>query len=155
MVWEIVALASGVVSIGVAIYLFRWVMAQTNGNPTMGEFSEAIQQGAAAYLRRLYQVLGALAAAITVIILVAIGWQNAIAYIVGSASSAIAGYLGMYVATRANARVAWAARDGLKKAFPVGFYAGGVMGLSVCRFCPHRHDPHLHAVQRRQRCARL
>jgi K(+)-stimulated pyrophosphate-energized sodium pump len=132
MVWqELVALISGVVSVALAAYLYKWVMAQVNENKTMAEFSSAIQEGAAAYLRRLFQALGLLAAVITIILLIALGWRTALAYIIGSTCSALAGYAGMYVSTRANARVAWAARSGLKKAFPVGFYAGAVMGFSV------------------------
>ena len=134
MVWEIVAVVSGVISIGLAVYLFRWVMAQANESEAMAEFSGAVQQGAAAYLKRLFQALGVLAAIISVILLFALGWQSAIAYLIGSVCSGAAGYMGMYVATRANARVAWAARSGLKKAFPVGFFAGGVMGMSVVGF---------------------
>ena len=134
MVWEIVSLVSGVISIAIAGYLYRWVMAQPNDSAAMAEFSGAVQAGAAAYLKRLFQALGALAAVIAVILLFALGWRSALAYLIGSACSAAAGYAGMYVATRANARVAWAARSGLKKAFPVGFYAGGVMGLSVVGF---------------------
>lgn len=131
MVWEIVALVAGFISLGFGLYLFRWVLAQPNESGAMAEFSKSIQKGAAAYLKRLFQALGALALVIGIIILIAVGWRNALAYLIGSACSAMAGYLGMYTSTRANARVAWAARNGLKKAFPVGFYAGGVMGLAV------------------------
>jgi len=106
-------------------------MKQVNESEAMAEFSRAIQEGAAAYLKRLFQALGILAAIIAIILLIAVGWRNALAYLIGSTFSALAGYTGMYVSTRANARVAWAARSGLKKAFPVGFYAGSVMGLSV------------------------
>lgn len=131
MVWEITALVGGGVSIAVAAYLYSWVMAQTCESDAMNEFSQAIQAGAAAYLKRLFQALALLAVAITVVISVAIGWQSAIAYLVGATCSGAAAYTGMYVATRANAKVAWAARSGIQKSFPVGFYAGGVMGLSV------------------------
>jgi K(+)-stimulated pyrophosphate-energized sodium pump len=131
MTWEIVALIAGAASVGVAAYLFSWVMKQANESEAMAEFSKAIQEGAAAYLKRLFQALGVLAAIIAVILIIALGWRTALAYLVGSTFSALAGYTGMYVSTRANARVAWAARSGLKKAFPVGFYAGSVMGLSV------------------------
>ncbi|MHB1296474.1 MAG: sodium-translocating pyrophosphatase [Anaerolineae bacterium] len=131
MVWEAVAIVAGLVSIGIAAYLYRWVMSRANENKTMQDFSVAVQQGAAAYLKRLYQVLGVLVAVIAIILVFAIGWQSAVAFIIGSICSGAAGYAGMYIATRANARVAWAARSGLKKAFPVGFYAGGVMGFAV------------------------
>ena len=131
MVWQIVALVSGMISVAVAVYLFTWVLRQPNDSEAMAQYSEAIQEGAIAYLKRLYTALGALAAVLTVVILFTLGWQKAIAYIVGSTCSGLAGYAGMYVATRANARVAFAARSGLKRAFPVGFFAGAVMGLSV------------------------
>ncbi len=136
LLWEIVALVSGVISIGLALALFRWVMQQKNESEKMAFFSERIQEGAATYLKRLYQALGGLAIVITIIILLVpdLGWRVAIAFVVGSACSAAAGYSGMYVSTRANARVAWAARDGLVKALPVGFYAGAVMGFSVVGF---------------------
>jgi K(+)-stimulated pyrophosphate-energized sodium pump len=131
MVWELTAFVAGALSIIAAVFLYKWVMAQANENKAMAEFSEAIQSGAAAYLRRLFQALGGLAFIVAAIIFVALGWENAVAYLLGAGSSAAAAYTGMYVATRANARVAWAARTSLGKAFPVGFFAGGVMGLSV------------------------
>lgn len=136
MLWEIVALVSGAISIGLALFLFRWVMKQQNGSERMAWFSERIQEGAATYLKRLYEALGLLAGVITIIILLVpgLGWKVAVAFLFGSACSVAAGYSGMYVSTRANARVAWAARDGLAKALPVGFYAGAVMGFSVVGF---------------------
>lgn len=129
--WEILAIVSGLLSIGVAAYLFRWVLSQEQGNPQMAEFSEAVQKGAAAYLRRLFQWLGALVIVVTIILLFALGWKTAIAYVVGSTFSTAGAYIGMYTATRANARVAWAARTGLAKALPIGFFAGGVMGTAL------------------------
>lgn len=131
MIWQIVALVAGFISIAVAAYQYKWVLAQPHDDGVMAEYSQAIQEGAAAYLKRLYRALAILAAIVTVIIFFTLGWEKALAYVVGSTCSGLAGYAGMYVATRANARVAWAARSGLKKAFPVGFFAGSVMGLSV------------------------
>ena len=131
MIWEVSALGAGGVSIVTALYLYKWVMSQANESRVMAEFSGAVQAGASAYLKRLFQALGGLAIAIALVILAAIGWKTALAYIVGATCSASAAYAGMYVATRANAKVAWAARSGIKKAFPIGFYSGAVMGLSV------------------------
>ncbi|MHB0857319.1 MAG: sodium-translocating pyrophosphatase [Anaerolineae bacterium] len=131
MVWELVAIVAGLISIGIAAYLYRWVMAQPNENEAMERFSVAVQEGAAAYLQRLYQALAGLVVVIAIILIFAVGWQSAMAFVIGAFCSGAAGYAGMYVATRANARVAFAARSGLKKAFPVGFYAGGVMGFAV------------------------
>jgi K(+)-stimulated pyrophosphate-energized sodium pump len=134
MVWQIVALVAGFVSIGVAGYLYSWVMKQQNLSARMDEFSGEVQRGAAAYLKRLFTALGGLSLIIAIILLVTLNWQSSISYLIGSVSSAVAAYAGMYIATRANARVAWAARSDLKTAFPVGFYAGGVMGFSVVGF---------------------
>ena len=102
MVWEITALVGGGVSMAVAAYLYFWVMAQASESDAMNEFSEAIQSGAAAYLKRLFQALAFLAIAITVIITAAIGWQSAIAYLVGAICSGAAAYTGMYEIGRAH-----------------------------------------------------
>ena len=121
MGWEIVSLVFGVISIGIAAYFFVWSMKQTNGNPVMEEFSKAVQEGAAAYLKRLFEALGLLAGVIAVIVLVTLGWEKAVAYLVGAACSAAAGYVGMYVATRANARVAWARARASRRPSPSAF----------------------------------
>ncbi len=134
MVWQIVALAAGFISIAVAGYLYYWVMKQQNLSTKMDEFSGEVQRGAAAYLKRLFTALGGLSLIIAIILLITLDWESSLSYLIGSFSSAVAAYAGMYIATRANARVAWAARSDLKTAFPVGFYAGGVMGFSVVGF---------------------
>jgi len=134
VIWLVVSLSVGVVSMGVAACLYRWVMAQPNESEEMRVFSGAVQEGAAAYLITLFKALGGLTIVIGVILLLALGWHMALAFGIGAAMSGAAAYSGMHVATRANARVAWAARSGMVKAFPVGFFAGGVMGLSVVGF---------------------
>ncbi|MGI6367664.1 MAG: sodium-translocating pyrophosphatase [Anaerolineae bacterium] len=134
LVWEIVALLAGLASIAVAAYIYVWVTKQEVGNPEVARYSSLVQVGAATYLRRLFQVLGILAAILTVILLIAFGWRHALAFIVGAACSAAAAWTGMIISTKANARVAWAARTGLAKALSVGFYSGSVMGLAVVGF---------------------
>jgi len=134
LVWEIVALVCGFASIAVAGYLYTWVMKQSVGNPQVAKYSQLVQVGAATYLRRLFSVLGILALIIAVVMLIAFGWQHALAYILGASCSAAAAYAGMVISTRANGRVAWAARSGLAKALSVGFFSGSVMGLAVVGF---------------------
>ncbi len=134
MVWEVAILFSGIVSIAVALYLYKWVLEQENQNEAMEQFSREVQEGADAYLKLLFGALALLAIGLALLILILMGWRMAVALLLGAASSATAAYIGTFVATRANARVAWAARSGLREAFPVGFYAGGVMGLSVVGF---------------------
>ncbi len=134
LVWEIVALVTGLLSIGIGAYIYKWVMDKEVGNPGIQAYSEMVQEGSAAYLKRLFQVLGGLSAVLTIILLIAVNWQTAVAYIVGATCSGAAAYAGMIISTRANARVAWAARSGLSEALPVGFFAGAVMGLAVVGF---------------------
>ena len=125
---------SGIASIIVALYLYFHVKRQSVGTPKMKEISDAIRQGAVAYLKREYKTLAIFVAILSVIITFALGPKGpstALAYVVGSICSALAGYLGMDIALHANVRTAQAARKNLKKAFPVGFYGGAVMGLGV------------------------
>jgi K(+)-stimulated pyrophosphate-energized sodium pump len=126
-----IAPISGVASIIVAIYLYFWVKKQSTGTPKMKEISDAIRQGATAYLKREYKTLAIFVAIMSIVLAVFLNVNLSIAYVVGSICSALAGYLGMDVALHANVRTAQAARKSLTKAFPVGFYGGAVMGLAV------------------------
>ena len=142
----IVAPVSALISIGAGLYLYNYVKRQDDGTERMQEISAAIREGANAFLRREYTIL----AIFVLIMATLIGFllptpvwtsQNAIqnlslaiAYIFGAFCSALAGFFGMDVATRANARAANAAKNGLNKAFSIGFRGGAVMGLSVVGF---------------------
>jgi K(+)-stimulated pyrophosphate-energized sodium pump len=133
--WLIIAPIAGFISILVAIYLYFYVSKQDSGNEKMQEISGAIREGATAYLKRQYSTLAVLVVVLAVVLLVAFwnlqGPAKALAYVLGSVSSGLAGYFGMNIALKANSRTANAARSGLSKAFPIAFYGGAVMGLSV------------------------
>jgi K(+)-stimulated pyrophosphate-energized sodium pump len=139
---------SGVlVALGVGILglLAAWVIARTRvlsrdpGSPRMVEISEAIHEGAMAFLAREYRALAFFIAGLAVVIALGIssdelpglGWRTAIAYVVGAACSMTAGYIGMKVATRANTRTAQAAKQSFNSALNVAFPGGAVMGFSV------------------------
>jgi K(+)-stimulated pyrophosphate-energized sodium pump len=99
----------------------------------MREISRAVQEGASAYLRRQYQTI-AVVAVVPFLLLGfynQLGWGTAIGFLIGAALSAAAGFIGMNVAVRSNARTAEAARHGLKPALNVAFRAGSVTGLLV------------------------
>jgi K(+)-stimulated pyrophosphate-energized sodium pump len=134
---------SAVVSMLVGLYFYSYVNKQSSGTERMKEISDAIRLGAAAFIRREYTVLAVFVTTVATMIGVFLPqpvWQSSnlllnlqlsIAYAFGSFCSALAGYLGLNVATKANAKVANAAQEGLNKAFPIGFRGGAVMGLSV------------------------
>jgi K(+)-stimulated pyrophosphate-energized sodium pump len=125
---------SGLISIIFAIILYYYVNKQSSGNKKMQEISWAIKEGANAYLKREYKTLSIFVLIMSAILYITLGEKGAsiaFAYIIGSIASGLAGYFGMDIALKANVRTAEAAKKGLKKAFPVGFYGGAVMGLSV------------------------
>ncbi len=109
----------------------RWLLQRPAGNEAMQDISRAIQEGAAAYLNRQYSIIGVVAAVLAVVIWIALDSQTAIGFVIGGALSALAGYIGMNVAVRANTRVAEAAREGVPKALDVAFKGGSVTGLLV------------------------
>jgi len=127
----------------VGLYFYRYVNKQDSGTEKMKEISNAIKEGAATFIRREYTTLAMFITVVAVLIGIFLPqpiweaqdlWLNLqlpVAYVFGSFCSALAGYLGLSVATKANAKVANAAQGGLNKAFPIGFRGGAVMGLSV------------------------
>src|SRR3989475_6574553 len=99
----------------------------------MKEISRAVQEGAAAYLKRQYMTIAVVSVAPFLLIgfYNKLGWGTAIGFLIGASLSAAAGFIGMNVAVRSNARTAEAARRGLKPALNVAFRAGSVTGLLV------------------------
>jgi K(+)-stimulated pyrophosphate-energized sodium pump len=134
---------SAILSMLVGLYFYRYVNKQDSGTQRMKEISGAIKEGAAAFIKREYTTLAIFITVVAVLIGIFLPqplWEDhnlllnlqlPIAYMFGSFCSALAGYLGLNVATKANAKVASAARGGINKAFPIGFRGGAVMGLSV------------------------
>ncbi|MDD1610294.1 MAG: sodium-translocating pyrophosphatase [Methylococcaceae bacterium] len=94
----------------------------------------AIQEGASEFLRREYRVLAIFVVIVAVILAIFQHWQTSLCFVVGAVASASAGYLGMYVAVRANVRTASAASRGLHEGLRVAFGSGAIMGMSVVSF---------------------
>ncbi|UCH31919.1 MAG: sodium-translocating pyrophosphatase [Candidatus Bathyarchaeota archaeon] len=137
MTWTLIAPIAALVAVIFSIYLYFYVNSKSSGTPKMIEISEAIKEGARAFLKREYIALTVFVAIMALILTITLGiFMNTgveigPSYIFGSICSAIAGFLGMEVAIRANVKTANAAQEGLNKAFPIAFRGGAVMGLSV------------------------
>ncbi|MEK7114812.1 MAG: sodium-translocating pyrophosphatase, partial [Patescibacteria group bacterium] len=101
------------------------------GNAAMQEISKAIQEGSRAYLNRQYKAVAAVAALLILIIYYFLGWEVALGFFVGASASAVAGYIGMNVAVRANTKTAAAAERGMAPALSLAFRAGSVTGFLV------------------------
>jgi K(+)-stimulated pyrophosphate-energized sodium pump len=131
------AVLLGLVGAGVAVayglYLTWWLLKQPAGNERMQEISRAVQEGAAAYLKKQYTTIAIVAIAPFILLGVydKLGWGTAFGFLIGAILSAAAGFIGMNVAVRSNVRTAEAARHGLKPALDVAFKAGSVTGLLV------------------------
>lgn len=129
--------AMGIVGLLYTFLKFAWVSKQDAGNARMKEISTYIAEGAMAFLKAEYKVLTYFVI-IAALLLGVMGYSNhqshwsiAVAFILGAFLSALAGFIGMRVATKANVRTAQAARTSLKKALAVSFTGGSVMGLGV------------------------
>ncbi len=149
------AVGAGILGLLFAFYFAKSVLRENPGNARMQEISKAIQEGAMAFLNREYRSLVPIVFIIFIVLLVGMGWNKgmemgwhaglnaglnagleagwptAISFLVGALLSAVAGYIGMSITTRANTRTTEAARTSLNKALGVAFRGGAVMGLSV------------------------
>jgi K(+)-stimulated pyrophosphate-energized sodium pump len=126
-------LACAVVAVLYGLYLTWWLLKQPAGNERMQEIARAVQEGAAAYLRKQYTTIAVVAIAPFFLLgfYDKLGWGTAFGFLVGAVFSGAAGFIGMNVAVRSNVRTAEAAREGLQPAFTVAFRAGSVTGLLV------------------------
>lgn len=129
--------AMGVVGLLYTFLKFNWVSKQDAGNDRMKEISTYIAEGAMAFLKAEWRILTYFVAIVALLLGVMAQsnphshWSISLAFVLGAICSAVAGYIGMKVATKANVRTAQAARTSLSKALNVSFTGGAVMGLGV------------------------
>ena len=123
----------GVVGLAIAFVIYNVMSRAPDGEEKERGIAQQIHIGAMVFMHREYKLLSAFAAVLIVGILVSpLGTNTAIAFVAGAVSSATAGYLGMYAATKANVRTAVAANtEGAASALNIAFYGGSIMGLCV------------------------
>ena len=126
------ALWFGLLGVLVAFFIYRGVVRQSPGSSAMQFLADQIHVGAMAFLRREYTVLLPFLLVVAALLALALGWETAVAYIIGGVCSVSAGYAGMTSATKANVRTSEAARaSGQAAALRIAFNGGAVMGLAV------------------------
>ncbi len=122
----------GVIALFYALYKAMSINKVDAGNDRMKEIASYIEDGAMAFLTREYRTLVIFAGVLAIILFIGINWQTAVSFVIGALFSALAGFFGMKVATKANVRTANAAKEsGMNKALNVAFSGGAVMGMVV------------------------
>src|SRR3984957_19512572 len=137
LTWVVIVAVIALAALGVAGVLVREVLAASQGTAKMQEIAKAVQDGAAAYLRRQFRTLGVFVFAIFWILLIlpveggdGVRWGRSIFFLLGALFSGLTGFTGMSLCVRGNVRVAAAARDGGERnAMRIAFRTGGVAGM--------------------------
>ncbi|XES78163.1 MAG: sodium-translocating pyrophosphatase [Candidatus Bathyarchaeia archaeon] len=126
-----IAPIAGFLAVFVSLYLMRRIGKMSSGGPKAVEVGEAIREGAYAFLKRQYKTIAIITAVLFVLLTVALGFNTAIAFLVGAVASLAAGYIAMDNATKANVRTVAAAKNGAEAALKTAFYGGATMGMAV------------------------
>ena len=147
--------ALGILGMVMAFVVYKLVMKYPDGEDKVKKIGDQIHAGALAFMKTEYKYLSIFIAVIVVLAWYALGPYTAISIIVGAICSSVAGFIGMYAATKANVRTATAAqKDGPAAALSVSFYGGSIMGLCVASlgliglgglyyfYIPAEIDPH-------------
>jgi K(+)-stimulated pyrophosphate-energized sodium pump len=142
MNWGVFAIIASLLALAAAGYFYWWIKNQPGGSKVLEDIGALIRCGAETFLKREYRVLSKFVGAIALVIIVflpepiwthspVLNIEMAVCYLLGSVLSALAGKIGIQVATIANVKSANAAQKGLNQAFSIGFRGGAVMGMAV------------------------
>ncbi|MDD1772534.1 MAG: sodium-translocating pyrophosphatase [Methanomassiliicoccales archaeon] len=122
---------AGLIGLLFAGYLTWTILKKDTGTPEMKAISDAIREGAMAYLARQYKTIAIFSIILGVLIAIGINWLTGVAFLLGAFFSALSGYIGMYVSVNANIRTASAARRTMNEALLTSFRGGAVSGIAV------------------------
>ncbi|TAN42502.1 MAG: sodium-translocating pyrophosphatase [Nitrospirae bacterium] len=125
------SLVCGLAGVAYALYTAAWVSKQDAGSQRMQDISNAVKEGAYAFLAREYKTVAMVAAVLFVVLFAVLGSWTAIGFVIGTVGSAFAGFVGMWVTVRANVRTTQAASKGLQNALTLSFKGGSVTGIMV------------------------
>src|SRR5579875_701196 len=134
MNWLIWIIAAGVLAVIYGVVQTSMLLRLPTGNERMREIAAAIQEGAAAYLRRQYTTIGIVGVVVLIILGVLLGVLPAVGFLIGAVLSGVAGFAGMLISVRANVRTAQAASESLDKGLSLAFGSGAVTGMFVAGF---------------------
>ncbi len=126
-----VAIVISLVALAYAVYLSFVVLSKDAGSEKMKDISNAIKEGAMAYMKRQYKTIFWFALVLTILLGILFGIPIAIGFLFGALLSALSGFVGMAISVRANVRTAQMAHKGLKEALDVAFKGGAVTGMAV------------------------
>ena len=138
--YSYVALGLSLVALAYAAVLWSYLRRQNRGSEKMVSISDAVREGAGAFLSREYRIIAPIAVVVVLLIYGLIDYPNATGgataagFAIGATLSALAGYIGMAVTVRTSSRTAEAAKSGLGRALTLSFRGGGVMGMTVVGF---------------------
>jgi len=139
MLYLWLSVGAGIIGLIVVGLLIRGILKQNPGNKLMQNLSKEIQRGAKTFLLTEYRTVAVVAIIVAIFLSLGplfthkatVNWETALAFLIGVFASALAGWIGMSIATRTNSRTTQAAQKGIKPALSVSFSAGAVTGLSI------------------------